>query len=37
MENLIRMAMAVMVLIVLSILAIEAWGSHRQIHCAAKK
>uniref|UniRef100_A0A8C6MQT8 Leukocyte immunoglobulin-like receptor, subfamily A (with TM domain), member 6 n=1 Tax=Mus spicilegus TaxID=10103 RepID=A0A8C6MQT8_MUSSI len=34
MENLIRMGMAVMVLIVLSILATEAW-SHRQTHCAA--
>ncbi|XP_021021754.1 LOW QUALITY PROTEIN: leukocyte immunoglobulin-like receptor subfamily A member 6 [Mus caroli] len=35
MENLIRMGMAVVVLIVLSILATEAWRSHRQTHRAA--
>ena len=35
MENLIRMGMAVLVLIVLSILATEAWRSHRQTHHAA--
>ncbi|XP_036008674.1 paired-Ig-like receptor A2 isoform X1 [Mus musculus] len=35
MENLIRMGMAVLVLIVLSILATEAWRSHRQTHPAA--
>ncbi|EDL31228.1 mCG18489, isoform CRA_a [Mus musculus] len=35
MENLIRMGMAVVVFIVLSILATEAWRSHRQTHCAA--
>ncbi|XP_036008679.1 paired-Ig-like receptor A3 isoform X4 [Mus musculus] len=34
-ENLIRMGMAVVVLIVLSILATEAWQSHRQTHPAA--
>uniref|UniRef100_D3Z674 Paired-Ig-like receptor A13 n=2 Tax=Mus musculus TaxID=10090 RepID=D3Z674_MOUSE len=34
-ENLIRMGMAVVVLIVLSILATEAWRSHRQTHPAA--
>ncbi|XP_032752169.1 leukocyte immunoglobulin-like receptor subfamily B member 3A isoform X3 [Rattus rattus] len=37
MENLIRMGMAVLVLIVLSILAAEAWQSHRQTHHAAGK
>lgn len=36
-ENLIRMGMAVLVLIVLSILAAEAWQSHRQTHHAAGK
>ncbi|XP_006539493.1 paired-Ig-like receptor A12 isoform X3 [Mus musculus] len=35
MENLIRMGMAVLVLIVLSILATEAWRSHRQTHPVA--
>nr|NP_035223.1 paired-Ig-like receptor A6 isoform b precursor [Mus musculus]AAC53217.1 PIRA6 [Mus musculus] len=35
MENLIRMGMAVVVFIVLSILATEAWRSHRQTHSAA--
>uniref|UniRef100_A0A8I6A0T4 Leukocyte immunoglobulin-like receptor subfamily B member 3-like n=1 Tax=Rattus norvegicus TaxID=10116 RepID=A0A8I6A0T4_RAT len=37
MENLIRMGIAVLVLIVLSILAAEAWQSHRQTHHAAGK
>uniref|UniRef100_A0A8I5XUU3 Ig-like domain-containing protein n=1 Tax=Rattus norvegicus TaxID=10116 RepID=A0A8I5XUU3_RAT len=37
MENLIRMGMAVLVLIVLSILAAEAWHSHRQTHHADGK
>nr|WGO76411.1 leukocyte immunoglobulin-like receptor B1 [Rattus norvegicus] len=37
MENLIRMGMAILVLIVLSILAAEAWQSHRQSHHTAGK
>uniref|UniRef100_A0A8C8UK82 Ig-like domain-containing protein n=1 Tax=Peromyscus maniculatus bairdii TaxID=230844 RepID=A0A8C8UK82_PERMB len=36
-ENLIRMGMAVMILIVIGILVFEGWGSQRQIHHAAEK
>ncbi|XP_015841053.3 leukocyte immunoglobulin-like receptor subfamily A member 6 [Peromyscus maniculatus bairdii] len=36
-ENIIRMGMAVMILIVLGILVFEAWGSQRQIHHAAER
>ncbi|XP_036036271.1 leukocyte immunoglobulin-like receptor subfamily A member 6 [Onychomys torridus] len=36
-ENLIRMGMAVMILIVLGLLVFEAWGSQRQIHHAAER
>ncbi|XP_076424649.1 leukocyte immunoglobulin-like receptor subfamily A member 6 [Peromyscus maniculatus bairdii] len=36
-ENLIRMGFAVMILIVLGILVIEAWGSQKQAQRAAEK